>query len=422
MHNQLLRITPRVCALILAVAASLVGAGGANAQQLNVGGKTVEVHGFLSQGYAVSNDNNYLTMNTSKGTGALTDFGFNAQTQLTDKLRVGAQVYVRNVGALGNFRPEVDWAFADYRFKDWLGVRGGKVKTVLGLYNDSQDMEFLYTWALMPQSIYPTDVRGDNIAHVGADIYGRFRIKKAGAFAYTLWGGKRMNDPEGGYLYGLSTSSRVTNPDGSFKYVLSSTKTIDYYGGPVYGADLRWTTPVAGLVAGVSYIKADIETTGTYLKPTTIPYRMYTVSNPAKAVYAEYTRDALKLAAEFRHEDKLGVFNSPVGTAVPGDEDSRAWYVAAAYRFSKYLELGTYHSRFVANWRTNHADPMNHVYDQVVTGRIDVNNYITFKVEGHFIDGAMINSVLDRGFYAAPNPDGLKSTMRMLVVRVGVHM
>jgi hypothetical protein len=34
----------------------------------------------------------------------------------------------------------------------------------------------------------------------------------------------------------------------------------------------------------------------------------------------------------------------------------------------------------------------------------------------------MINSVLDRGFYAAPNPDGLKPSMNMLVMRLGFHM
>ena len=139
----------------------------------------------------------------------MTDFGFNVSTELAPKLRVGAQLFGRNIGRLGNWHPEVDWAFADYRVTDWLGFRGGKVKTTLGLYNDSQDMPFLHTWALMPQSVYPTDVRGDNIAHVGADIYGHLRIKKVGAFSYTLWGGKRLNDPEGGYLFGLSTSTRA---------------------------------------------------------------------------------------------------------------------------------------------------------------------------------------------------------------------
>ena len=119
----------------------------------DVEGRQVQVHSFASQGFIYSNQNNYLTMDTSKGSFSLTDFGFNAATQVTDKFRVGAQLYDRNVGKLGNWRPVLDWGLGDYRFKDWFGVRGGKVKTVLGLYNDSQDLEFLHTWALMPQNV-----------------------------------------------------------------------------------------------------------------------------------------------------------------------------------------------------------------------------------------------------------------------------
>lgn len=67
-----------------------------------VANRNVQVHSFASQGFAYSNDNNYLTMKTSQGSFAFTDFGFNASTQITDKLRVGAQVYGRNVGEIGN--------------------------------------------------------------------------------------------------------------------------------------------------------------------------------------------------------------------------------------------------------------------------------------------------------------------------------
>jgi hypothetical protein len=107
---------------------------------------------------------------------------------------------------------------------------------------------------------------------------------------------------------------------------------------------------------------------------------------------------------------------------VPGDENARSGYVSAAYRFNKRIEVGTYHSRFVANWSLNHGNPMNHVFDQAFTARWDVNKFLDFKIEGHFIDGAMINSVLDRGFYAPANPNGLAPTMRMLVVRLGYHL
>ena len=79
-------------------------------------GRPVQVHSFASQGFAYSNQNNYLTMKTSQGSFSMTDFGFNASMLVADKFRVGAQLYSYNVGALGRYRPQLDWAVADYRF------------------------------------------------------------------------------------------------------------------------------------------------------------------------------------------------------------------------------------------------------------------------------------------------------------------
>ena len=61
---------------------------------------------------------------------------------VTDKFHVGAQLYLRNIGPLGKWRPDLDWAYAGYKSKNWLGVRGGKVKTALGLYNDTRTLNF----------------------------------------------------------------------------------------------------------------------------------------------------------------------------------------------------------------------------------------------------------------------------------------
>ncbi|MGD0076839.1 MAG: hypothetical protein ABSD31_21310 [Candidatus Binataceae bacterium] len=119
-----------------------------------------------------TNVNNYMSMPTSQGSFAFTDFGANVSVKVNDNFHVGAQIYDRNIGAFGNWYPELDWAVADYKFKDWFGIRAGKVKTTLGLFNDTQDMEFLSTWALMPQSVYSLDQRGATISHEGGDFYG----------------------------------------------------------------------------------------------------------------------------------------------------------------------------------------------------------------------------------------------------------
>jgi len=49
----------------------------------NVDGRPVQIHSFASQGFLATNDNNYLTTNSSHGSFAFTDFGANISTQIT---------------------------------------------------------------------------------------------------------------------------------------------------------------------------------------------------------------------------------------------------------------------------------------------------------------------------------------------------
>lgn len=223
-----------------------------NAQEFEILHRTVQVHGFASQGFVYTNDNNWLTMNTSQGSGAFTDFGLNMSTQVTDRLRVGAQVYDRNLGQLGQYHPSLDWGFADYRFKSWFGVRGGKVKTTLGLYNDTQDQDFLHAFVLLPQSVYPTDLRDATIAHLGGDIYGDIALPHTlGDLFYTAYAGHRSDSIYSGYPYLLSQYGT---------HFIS-------FGGLQYGADLHWSTPLKGLEIGISRLDQDARGKGTSVRP-----------------------------------------------------------------------------------------------------------------------------------------------------------
>src|SRR5450432_252022 len=179
--------------ILLCLSAAGIAAQGQEVS-FNAFGRPVQVHGFLSQGFALSDENNYLTMNTQNGSVAFTDSGLNISTSINDKFRVGAQVYVRNIGRLGAWHPQLDRAQGDYRFTKWIGVRAGKVKTVVGLKNDTQDMDFIHTFAILPQSIYPLDTRAATIAHLGADVYGDLPLSKLGSASYTAFIGQRNDD------------------------------------------------------------------------------------------------------------------------------------------------------------------------------------------------------------------------------------
>src|SRR5580698_3796153 len=257
------------------------GSARVHAQDFKLFDRDVQVHGFISQGYVYTSGNNWLSLNSNgDGSAAYTDMGLNMSSPITDKLHVGAQVYDRNLGQLGQYHPQLDWAVADYRFTSWFGVRGGKVKTVLGLYNDTQDLDFLHTFALLPQSIYPTDLRDVNMAHSGGDIYGDIRLKdNLGTLSYTAFAGHRSDSIYDGYPL-LLQSQEV--------YLKSQ-------GGLQYGADLRWKTPLKGLLIGISRVNQDITATGSSPDPANptgplVPFVSNSKTEWTNQFYGQFTK------------------------------------------------------------------------------------------------------------------------------------
>jgi hypothetical protein len=368
-----------------------------------VDGLKFQVHSFASQGFAYSNDNNYLTMNTSKGSFAMTDGGVNISTQLTDKFRVGAQVYDRNIGQLGNWHPSLDFAFADYRLKDWFGIRAGKVKTVLGLFNDTQDMEFLHTFAILPQSMYPLDLRASTIAHTGGDVYGTIGIKKHGEISYTGYAGLESFDKYGGYVCGLA----------ALGLNLTSMPARQF------GGDLRWNDLVKGLQLGASgmHSPATGNASMQVAPGMTFPYTIWEHSNTV-TFYTEYKIGNLALDGEYRRDTSSGLTKVGPLPAAGFGTDARGWYVSAAYRVAKRLELGAYESRFCPVPGQSSTPPTNHIYDTVAAAKIELTAHWDLKIEGHFMDGYGLPYSF-RGFYPQENPAGLKPKTNMLVIRTG---
>jgi hypothetical protein len=393
------------------------------AQDFKVFDRQVQIHGFASQGFVYTSDNNWLTMNTSHvGSGQFTDFGANASVQITDKFRVGAQLYDRNLGQLGRWHPSLDWAFADYRFKPWFGVRGGKVKTTLGLYTDTQDLDFLRTFALLPQSIYPTDLRDATIAHTGGDVYGALPLQhRLGDLSYTIYAGHRSDSIYSGIAYVAS----------QFKFYYSS------YGGLQYGGDLRWTTPLKGLLIGASRMNEDLTAQAKFINPLNpaggfIPDTEHSKSDWTNQFYGEYTAGKLQIDSEYRRfvNDQI---EQVAGSAILESKvDVRSWYVSGGYRIFKRLKVGSYYSRYSITRisggplaplfpdQTDTSLPANHIYDKVVTARIDLNRFWNAKIEGHFMDGHGEGTYPD-GFYPQQNPQGFKATTNALVLKTSLN-
>ncbi len=400
--------------LLLLFVGLCLGHSSLYAQDFTLLHRKFQVHGFASQGFIHTDNNNWLTLNTSHtGSGQFTDFGANISVQVTHKLRIGGQIYDRNLGQLGRWHPSLDWAYADYRFQPWFGVRGGKVKTPLGLYNDTQDLDFLHPFVLLPQSVYPTDLRESTIAHTGGDLYGTIRLRNSlGSLSYVAYAGQRQDSHDGGYPYLLK----------GVQIFFSS------YGGLQYGGDLRWTTPLPGLIIGGSRLNESISGKGTaFLPGTTVitPYEEHSIADWANQFYGRYSFRRLQLDAEWRRywrDQRIA------GGFFEVQNDVRGAYLAGSYRVKKWFQLGSYYSRYSINLPVftvpglpYHSGDKSHIYDRVVAARFDLNSYTNFKIEGHFMDGFGLPAQYPAGFYELVNEKGFQPKTNALVLKTGFN-
>jgi hypothetical protein len=391
------------------VAAFALSTGLLPAQDFKFLNRTVQVHGFASQGYAYSNENNFLTMYTSHGSPAFTEGALNLSMPISDKFRIGGQGYTRKIGSLDDFKPQLDWAYGDYKFAGWFGVRAGKVKTALGLYNDTQDMGFLHTWALLPQSIYPTDLRTTFIAHTGGDLYGRLALRKAGKLDYTAYAGIRSFDSREGYYY----------------YSLANGFNIQSISGRTEGWDLKWATPVKGLMLGSSWTNLTVHRAGHWISGpfAGAAYTIDTVPDHVWVGYGDYNRGKWEFSSEYRAtNDILQIGAALFGpTAFPYPQNTEAWYATAAYHVTPKMQVGVYHSNLHIDNPSNALNTAsNHITDEVGTARYDVNSHWAAKAEGHFMDGyGDIYSA--QGFYSQWNPAGLKPKTNLLVLNASFN-
>jgi hypothetical protein len=311
---------------------------------------------------------------------------------------------------LGDWEPLLDWAMLDYHPKPWFGFRVGKVKTVLGLFTDSQDMDFANTFALMPQSVYPIDLRDASISHEGGDIYGKERLPhKLGSVAYTAYGGRRADNMHSGYPY-LMTGYTIY---------------FNSYGGPVYGGDFRWKTPLRGLTVGISRLNEEITGNGmatAFLNPSgpLSSYSEYSKHDWTNQYYGQYTANRWHAESEYkRYYRDQEIFNGSVDNI----NDIRGWYVSGGFRVCKWFEGGSYYSHYQDLTNVGSAmgptpDAATRDFDKVVTGKFTINQYFTIKVEGHFMAG-YADEPYPNGFYSSVNPNGFADNTKALVVRTG---
>jgi hypothetical protein len=350
----------------------------------------VEIHGFVTQGVLFSSHNNYLTMQSSSGSLQWTDGAVSVSDSVTDNLRVGIQLHMYQLGELGGPNIRVDWASGEYKVNDHLGFRAGKVKTVMGLFNDFQDVDSVFLWALLPESVYPVDNASYFLAHIGGDVYGDVPLgERAGTLHYDGYAGESNLDLNGGYIKQLADVGLVftTAP-----------------GGKTYGGDVRWATPLRGLMFGSSAAAEALNGTAPG-GSIGMPGFVFT------AQYVQFKRGKYYLAAEYDREPVKEVL--VLGTTViPISAAANPWYIMGSYQLAKKIQVGAYYSTYVTRGQ-DASQAADYSKDWVASSRYDFNSYFYGKLEGHFLRGTAL------GYYESTNPTGLKPNSNMLAAKIG---
>ena len=135
----------------------------------------LQLHGFFSQAYIASDKNNFFGQSSGNGNFEYRELGINASYRIVNDLRVSAQVLSREAGKVSDGDPHVEYALADYRLIDNPslngGVRLGRVKLPVGIYNETRDVAHTRPGVLMPQSVYISALRDMLLAGDGGSLY-----------------------------------------------------------------------------------------------------------------------------------------------------------------------------------------------------------------------------------------------------------
>jgi hypothetical protein len=365
----------RETACLIATAAFLATAL-ANAQdEAGLDGSGVQIHGFVSQGYVKTTRNNYLAESARKqGSFEFSEVGINFTKALSDKLRVGVQLFAHDLGPRGNYAPQFDWYYLDYRLFDWLGIRAGKTKLPWGLYNEFNDVDAGRVAVLLPQSIYPVANRESLFAQTGGELYGDIPLGAAGSLEYRLYGGTI-------YVNTAEASEQLKGFDVAYDA----------------GGRVMWRPPLPGLQLGSSLQAArfdfdyvpSAEQTATYQEGGLLPpdyAGVVSIKFPVKLWVAsvEYQVQGLTLAAEYGRD----YFTYKTTLLMPEVEaKSQGFYALASYQLTPWFTPGIYYSAYFPNLDAPTNNRSTYQHDVAVTTRYDITPNWLVKLEGHYMHG-----------------------------------
>ncbi len=371
----------------------------------------IDIHGFISQGYLKSSDNNFLNAQTKDGTFEFNEMGINFSTWVTSELSIGMQIFASDLGVIGNDKVILDWAIADFHWEDWLGIRIGKMRAPAGLYNETRDIDMLRTGIFLPQTFYLEAFREPSVSVKGLSLYGSIPLYLSGDLSYQLLYGTLEVDPGSGSARSIEGSIFE-----AFAKVDVDEFEIDYR----FIGVLEWHTPLEGFRIKGQYAAIEMTTHMVYLEDVPFPPPPKSAGDPldpplsiemiAKQVSVEYTWEDLVIAVEYMQQIRTGTSR--------GDNVAPSYYGSASYRFTGWFELGVAYGELYSDEDDKDGEikyPGEEfrawLKDAQLSLRFDINSNWLFKIEGHLMDGAASLNQFD-------HPDGYEQKWNLFAAKL----
>ncbi|WP_295387812.1 TonB-dependent receptor [uncultured Thiodictyon sp.] len=159
-------------------------------------GDRLQIHGFASVTGIQTSANRFLG-STRQGSVNFIEVALNASYQFNPRVLFSGQVLARRAGSLANGSPVLDYGLVDVTLAETVerrfGVRVGRLKNPLGLYNETRDVPFTRPSIFLPQVVYFDKVRNLVLSTDGVMFYGE-TATGYGDFSLTLGSGQPVVD------------------------------------------------------------------------------------------------------------------------------------------------------------------------------------------------------------------------------------
>lgn len=277
---------------------------------------SIQVHGFLSQGFLHTSDNNLFGHSDDNISVDFRELGLNTSWRVIPELQLALQVVWRNAGQTDNQDLRIDYGVVNYNLfsseSTTLGIKAGRVPTPLGLYNETRDVASTRPSVLLPQSIYFDRNRNISYSADGGYLYGEQR-SDYGDLDFTIGVvNPRTDDPS--FKNGI-----VGNDPGKMVGHTSWVTRLNY----------EWQSGLVRLGASYADLNAD------YHQGNTSKFSRGSIRFKPLVFSAQYNAENWSLTAEYAYrKTELTDFGLFPNMDVAGE----SFYIQGIYKFTNYLE------------------------------------------------------------------------------------